>query len=461
MVFNSFVFLLFLIAALALWNTLGPRARRIALLVISYAFYASWEPAFLLLLMFSTGLDYFVGRRLEAEARQGARKALLGLSLVGNLGLLFYFKYFLVLWDGLTGQGELQSQIFHVEGYIPPGISFYTFQTLSYTIDVYRKKTRACRSLWDFAIFVSFFPQLVAGPIVRADEFLPQLTASRRAGAAALIQGAELFALGLFKKVVIADNVALAADKVYGAPGDYTGASMVLAAVLFLVQVYCDFSGYSTMARGLAKMFGFSLPKNFDYPWLAGDPLTYRRSWHITMGSWFRDYVFRPLGGFRCHPVRGALNLMLVWALFGIWHGAGWNFLGWGLFNGAVQVTWRTLRQRGLVIPAFPGKYWAGCVFNFCVATVSVLIFRGEGIADTLTGLGRAFTLAADGESLASGWWWVFVALTLIHIASKRWYDEDLLNKLGWSGRAALLGGVALALLALAPEQRPFIYFQF
>lgn len=461
MLFNSLPFALFLGTFLLLWQLSGGRPwRRWLLLIGSWLFYASFSAPFLLLLLLSTALDYRIGRALESQEAPWARKALLAASLVGNLGLLVYFKYgtFLLSIVGLTVAPE--AQVFHVEGSIPPGISFYTFQTLSYTIDVYRRRSPACQDPVDFAIYVSFFPQLVAGPIVRIHEFLPQLRALSGASRAQAVRGAELFALGLVKKVVIADNIGVLIDPVFSDVGSYTAPTLALAAVMFSAQVYCDFSGYSTMARGLAQMLGFKLPRNFDYPWLASSPLGFRRGWHLTMSHWFRDYVFHPLGGTRHGAARTSLNLMVVWGLFGLWHGAGWTFLAWGLYNGLAQIVYRGLEKR-IVLPAFPGRAVLGWLLTVGFLVPSCLLFRAPSLADGFSALVRIATLQADGLARLEPWWPALAALLLAHVASRRFYDEAALRRLGWPGRIVVLGAAAILVLFAAPAQRPFIYFQF
>ena len=461
MLFNSAIFGIYLAVFLIGWALLPKSARRMWLLGGSWLFYASWEPVFLLLLMFSTALDYRIGLWLESEKDERRRKMGLALSLVGNLGLLVVFKYGDFILDNIGMlDGPVRREGFHIDGTIPPGISFYTFQTLSYTIDVYRRKTKACRSFIDFSVYVAFFPQLIAGPIVRAHEFMPQLAALKRPTRSQVLQGAELFALGLFKKVVIADNIGALIDPIFEGVGDYTAHTLALSATLFATQVYCDFSGYSTMARGLASMIGFSLPRNFNYPWLANSPTAFRRGWHMTMSHWFRDYIFRPLGGARGSKLRTAGNLMLVWVLFGLWHGASWSFVLWGVFNGVVQVVYRTfvVPQK---IPDFPGKSFLGWAATVFLLVPSSLFFRTGSASDGLMAIRRVSTWTTAGEQFLEPMWWIPTGLLVIHMASKRWYDENLLARLPWVGRVVLLGVIAAVVIVAAPERRPFIYFQF
>jgi alginate O-acetyltransferase complex protein AlgI len=466
--FNSLDFGLAMVVTITLWSLVRGRARIFVLLLSSYLLYAGWNPWFVLLLAFSTVLDYLVGLGIErvgqdAEVRW-KRLGLLLLSLGGNLGVLFFFKYRLFFFAtvGLADWSVVDpSGGFHVYGSIPPGLSFYTFQTLSYTIDVYRGQARACRNPIDFALFVSFFPQLVAGPILRSSEFLPQLRHLPPPSARATLQAVELFTLGLFKKVVIADNLGGVVDRVFAAPEAHTWSALAIGGLLFWIQIYCDFSAYSTMARGLGRLFGFDLPKNFDYPILASNPLEYRRAWHRTMSAWFRDYVFHPLGGTRRGPVRTALNIMIVWALFGLWHGAAWTFVIWGLYNGVIQVVYREMVRRGWTVPDFPGKRWAGTAVNVLLFVPSAVAFRSATTADALVSLKRLALLSGDGASLPVFWLAVLGLLFAVHVLSYLYYDEDLLSRLSWPSRLAVLGGAALLILLLAPPDRPFIYFQF
>ncbi len=462
MLFNSLPFLALLAVTWTAWNLLGPRARRNLLLVVSYLFYAGWNPWFLPLLWFSTAIDYLVARGLERSQRH--RRLLLACSLVGNLGVLVWFKYlpFLLASIGLQDwSAAQQTQGFHVYGNIPPGLSFYTFQTLSYTIDVYRGRSRACRSFRDFALYVAFFPQLLAGPILRSHEFLPQLRADRKPTSDEVVRGVELFMLGLFKKVVIADNIGLATDRIFEDIVSFDAPTIGLASLLFAIQVYCDFSGYSTMARGLGQLFGFRFPRNFDSPWLQGSPAGYRRAWHITIGKWFRDYVYRPLGGGRGPWWRSSANLLLLWGLFGLWHGASWTFVVWGLYNGLVALLWRAVQRSGLRMPEFRGQRWAGVGAIALFVMPSALFFRVSSVAEGFQALWRLVSWELDGRAALQGWWIALALLALAHVIAYLRYDENLLVKFSWPLRALILAGVALILVIFGAEERPFIYFQF
>ncbi|MFT6144009.1 MAG: alginate O-acetyltransferase complex protein AlgI [Myxococcota bacterium] len=465
MLFNSLPFALLAAPTILMGLTLRGRPRTWILLLASWAFYAGGQPKWLLLLWFSTILDYLIGRALDSTPDEQAvrRKLLLAASLIGNLGILFAYKYlpFVLSLMGLGGFAPAAYQGgFHFLGGVPAGLSFYTFQTLSYTIDVYRRKQTAIRSPVEFALFVAFFPQLIAGPVVRASEFFPQLYTPKPATEARLWRAVELFGVGLFKKVVVADNLGLLGDPLWRSADAQSGPTLAIGALIFWGQIYADFSAYSTMARGLGTGFGFDLPRNFNFPLLADGPLSYRRSWHMTMSAWFRDYVFHPLGGSRASAWRVAINIGIVWTLFGIWHGAGMTFLVWGLYNGVVQAGTREFYRRGYCIPAYPGKRLAGTALNLALMLPSAIVFRSASMQDAFTALWAVITLRDGGgvDSFTLGVAGLFAAM---HIASYRWYREDVLERSPWVVRLVLLTGLIWVVVFLGAKGRPFVYFQF
>lgn len=465
MLFNSYAFALLAIPTLGAGLVLRGRLRSLVLLLASWAFYAGGQPSWLLLLWVSTALDYGVGRALQATPteRVARRRLLLAASLLGNLGILFWFKYAPFL-GSLLGLGNFEPAAyeggFHFLGGIPAGLSFYTFQTLSYTIDVYRGRQQAVRSPLDFALYVAFFPQLIAGPVVRAEQFFPQLARPLDDRPERVWRAIELFGVGLFKKVVIADNLGLLGDPIWSDPHQQSAPALVLGALLFWGQVYADFSAYSTMARGLGTALGFDLPRNFNYPLLADGPLAYRRSWHMTMSAWFRDYLFHPLGGTRVGAWRAALNIGIVWTAFGVWHGAGLTFLVWGLYNGVIQALTREFYRRGWRVPAYPGKRVAGTAFNLLLMLPSAVVFRSASLPDAGRSLVRIGT-AQGGQAVPLLALSVGVGLYLLHMASYRWYREDTLLKVSWPVRLLLIAALVWATALLAAPSRPFVYFQF
>jgi len=459
--FNSYEFLLFLAAVLALAPLVRGRARHALLLLASYAFYASWNAPFVLLLVFSTALDFHCGRGVARAGSPWRRRAWLAASLAGNLGPLFYFKYGNFFVENVAFVSGLDPEPFYLDVVIPLGISFYTFQSMSYTLDCWRSETAVCERFLDFALYVTFFPQLIAGPILRASEFLPQLARREPVREEEMLRGVELFLLGLFKKVVVADNLALLADRVFASPAGYSGAAALVATWAFWAQIYCDFSGYSTMAQGLASLLGFRLPRNFDYPQLRHNPILYRRTWHVTMGNWFTDYVYRPLGGSRVGDARFAFNIFLTWTAIGLWHGAAWNFVLWGAYNGVILAVYSVvMRRKRWSLPAFPGKLFLGWLINVALLLLSSACFRAQSAADAGRMLAKIL-LWEPGRGVEPAWWGVMAALLAVHALSFWHYREDLLQRLGWPGRVALVTATVLAIACFGATGRPFIYFQF
>ena len=465
--FDSVEFWAFFAVVLLLHRVLP--ARRLLLVLASYAFYASWNPPFVLLLLFSSMLDFAIGHRLgvlpatDAGARN-QRRALLGLSLLGNLGVLFYFKYVGFVLDNLVAVGALAADSaagLRVETVLPLGISFYTFQTLSYTIDVYRGDTKPVRSVGDFLLFVSFFPQLIAGPILRAQEFVPQIEHDPVPDRRGVLEGVELCLVGLFKKVVIADGFANVVDMVFANPEHFSGWALLVGSFCFNCQIYCDFSGYSTMARGLARLLGYEIPRNFDFPLLATNPLEYRRGWHVTMGNWFRDYLYRPLGGDRGGEWKTARNSMITWMAFGLWHGASWTFVLWGALNGLLLVVYRLLKLRGLLLPKGRLSTAVGLLLMPTFLSLSTIAFRAPSIAAAFTAYRRIATWADGPLAISPLWLLALTVLYGIHWLNRRYQTEGALARVGWPARAAFITFMVLGLAVGAGSGAPFYYFQF
>jgi len=347
MLFNSYIFLSFMAVVYALYLVLRPRQQNAMLLVASYIFYGAWDWRFCSLLLLSTAVDYVVANRIAATEQEGRRKAWLMGSLVANLGILFGFKYFGFFYDSLVTLGAwfgFNLDTLSMRIILPVGISFYTFQTLSYTIDVYRGQIKPARSLSDFALYVAFFPQLVAGPIERSSHLLPQIEGGRRVTLAGFREGSWLVLLGYYKKVVLADNVAPYVDLVFGEPAAASGMAIPIAVLAFAIQIYGDFSGYTDIARGISRWMGFDLMENFRRPYFALSPKQFWQRWHISLSTWLRDYLYLPLGGNRGGAGRTYFNLMATMVLGGLWHGAAWNFLLWGFYQGMLLVVYRVLR---------------------------------------------------------------------------------------------------------------------
>ncbi len=381
MLFNSFIFLVFFIAVYTLYRLLPMRPQNVLLLVASYIFYGWWDWRFLSLLLFSTVVDFIAGRAIDRSECQAVRKRFLLISMFCNLGLLGFFKYFNFFIDNMesliqTLGGNPQS--FHLNIILPVGISFYTFQTMSYTIDIYRGKMKATNSFLNFAVFVSFFPQLVAGPIERASHLLPQFENKRIITPDMIRLGLTLIIWGYFKKLFVADNMAIVVNQIYSMdPSRLNTWYVFLAAAAFAFQIYGDFSGYSDIARGLCKLMGFDLMINFRSPYCVTNPANFWRHWHISLSTWLRDYLYIPLGGNRGSGMRTKINLAITMVLGGLWHGANWNFVIWGVYQGALLMIFRSKGSSDTYQPHGAVKFfkWIGTSF---LILVGWLIFRAS-----------------------------------------------------------------------------------
>jgi alginate O-acetyltransferase complex protein AlgI len=335
--FTSHTFFAFLPLALLGYHLLRRRGAKYGfLLLASWVFYMSWNPWYVWVIVFPTVVDYAAGLLIESAPTTARRKFWLWASLAANLGLLAGFKYTRFVVDNACAAAGWVGPDWVNRIALPLGISFHTFQGISYTLDVYRRKLPAVRSFVDFALFVAFFPQLVAGPIVRAVEFLPQMVTPPRVNAAQVVEGLHWFVLGLFKKVFIADRLAQFVDAVFADPAAFDAATHRWAILAYAAQIYCDFSGYSDMAIGCAKWFGFELPQNFNFPYVARSLAEFWRRWHVTLSTWMRDYLYISLGGSRSGEARTCRNLVITMTLCGLWHGASWNYVLWGFYNGVL-----------------------------------------------------------------------------------------------------------------------------
>jgi alginate O-acetyltransferase complex protein AlgI len=402
MVFTSFVFLkFFTVVFIGLWLTRTRTLRQLLILVASAFFYAYWKPAYLLLLLTPSMIDYWCSIHIEDSEDPSRRRAWLLVSLITNLGLLAYFKYTNFFIDNIGML--LGRQIPHLDIVLPVGISFYTFKTLSYTIDVYWRHIPACRSLWKYAMFVTYFPELVAGPIVRASVFLPQMNRSLRPSWSRTLLGLQVVLLGVTKKLVIADRMAGIVDPVFAAPAAYTPLTVISAVVAYSLQIYCDFSGYSDIAIGVSKIIGFDLPENFNMPYLATSLTDFWRRWHMTLSGWLRDYLYIPLGGNRHGRLMTYRNLMITMLLGGLWHGANWNFVFWGLLHGcglAVNHWWTRDRKGAVRERAGAGRatlvvQWLATYVFVCLAWI---FFRSRDLDTSLLILRKILYLDTSGS---------------------------------------------------------------
>lgn len=468
MLFTRPEYFLFLAAVLVLAATLrSPTARKAMLLLGSYYFYAHWDWRFTGLLALSTLVDFAVGLAFERAPRERTRRALLVASLTFNLGILALFKYY----DFFVGNlrhliAPLGLDLTFLGLILPVGISFYTFQTLSYSIDRYRGEIPACRSLLDFALFVSFFPQLIAGPIVRASDLLPQLRALPRPSRDDLAAGGARVVTGIFKKVFVADHLASYVDFVFGRAGAFDGATTWLAVLAFAAQIYCDFSGYSDVAIGTARMLGLRFAENFDFPYLATGMSDFWRRWHISLSTWLRDYLYIPLGGNRHGTRRAYRNLLVTMLLGGLWHGAAWTFVVWGGLHGLALVAERTVRRLvaghrfAVRLPA-AAAHGASRLATFAVVLVGWVFFRAPDLSSAIVLL-RRMLFAGGGIS----WLHPFVLVLLVGVAGVHLVAlggrSDLLATTGTRRGPALLLAMAGLTLAIPPGSlEPFLYFQF
>ncbi len=470
MAFNSFTFASFCLIVFPLYYLSPFRLQNILLLFASYLFYGAWDPRFLSLILISTCIDYFIGSTIAKTENPKIRYRLLLVSCFCNLGMLGFFKYFNFFLEGaqdllslLTNQ---PAETFRLNIILPIGISFYTFQTMSYTIDIYRGNMQPSKRFLDFALFVAFFPQLVAGPIERASNFLPQISKPRKITSTRIREGLWLLILGYFKKVVIADNMAIIVNQVFESEETPGGMACLIAVYAFAYQIYGDFSGYSDIARGLAKLMGIDLMKNFNIPLLATNPADHWQRWHISFSTWLRDYVYFPLGGSRGTRARTYRNLLITLLVSGIWHGAGYRFLLWGIYQGILLVLYRYIcRERKLFKSEalYMKIIWLVVWFHF--ASLGRLLFRSRDLNQVCDFIGAILTdmrLTVDlAEPLA---YLLFFPSMLWAVEFSMRNVDDPHTSPAWKyGLGYII--ISMMLLAIllfpAPVNQTFIYFQF
>lgn len=490
MTFNSWQFLIFLPVVVLLYWVLPSKFRWIMLLIASYLFYLSWNVRLIFLILFTTAVSYLSGLIMQKTSSSKLRKTCLIVTLICCLGVLFFFKYFAftvntaIKFVNLFGR-NLPSLSFSI--ILPVGISFYTFQTLSYVIDVYRGKIQAERHLGYYALFVVYFPQLVAGPIERPENLIPQLRTERRFRSDDFTEGVRIAILGFFKKVVIADGVAGLVNAVYNNLGSANGLTVLLATVLFAIQIYCDFSGYTDIATGVARMMGIRLSENFRRPYSAVSIRDFWRRWHISLTGWFTDYVYIPLGGNRCKLWRWAINVMIVFLLSGLWHGASWTFVIWGGIHGAYQIIGKlknmllkTMQDKGKITLKNDS---AALTFlrrlcTFSLVCFAWIFFRGNSLGDCGIAIAKLFTdwssASSALKSMGFGTSALITTLLMVGILvlSDRMLGADrsavLLNntqarvshKISYTYLVLAIAAAWIATAALGMES-VFIYFQF
>lgn len=464
-----------------LYFVIAHRYRWMLLLAASYYFYMSWKPEYALLIMFSTVIDYFAGIQMGKTETRAKRRKYLILSLCTNLGLLFAFKYFNFFSDSVRVALN-QFNIFYDSPtfnlLLPVGISFYTFQTLSYSIDVYRGRQKPETHFGIFALYVSFFPQLVAGPIERSTRLLPQFYEKHEFDYQRVTSGLRLIAWGLFKKVVIADRLAIAVDNVYNNPTEFTGIPLILATYFFAIQIYCDFSGYSDIAIGSARIMGYDLMTNFRQPYFAKTISEFWQRWHISLSTWFRDYLYIPLGGNRVALGRWCFNLIVVFVVSGLWHGANWTFVIWGaLHGGYMVVSLLTSKLRAQIpdtlklsqLPAL--QQVIQMFFTFHLVVFAWIFFRANSIGDAFYIVQHLFAgielKSGYGIDIGGTYQLAVIALAVLLMELVHWLQtrgsvtQMLANRPIWI-RWPVYYGLAFTILLLGKfGVQEFIYFQF
>lgn len=471
MLFNSPEYGLFLVVVLAAYYVLALPAQNVLLLIASYVFYGFWDYRFCALLAASTLVDYFCGRIIERSEQPALRRRTLSVSLAFNLGMLGFFKYFNFFIDSaataLRGVG-VDPHLPTLSIILPAGISFYTFQTLSYTLDVYRGHARAERNFITFALYVAYFPQLMAGPIERPARLLPRLAAKRRVTPEHISEGVTLILSGLVKKVAIADFVAGQVGVAFDQTREQSATTLVIGVYLFALQIYGDFSGYSDIARGSSRLLGVELMPNFAQPYLAASFREFWRRWHISLSQWLRDYVYVSLGGNRGSVWRTMRNLMITMLLGGLWHGANWTFVAWGFLHGLFLVLERVLTGMGAGLSNVPlvirrlGRAVAWLAVLHCVLLAWVL-FRAASINDAWIYLTRIFSADWVVELPALRALGVAGALMLAMDVPQYLSRDQLVLARGRPAlRACVLGTMLIAIICTwSADYVPFIYFQF
>jgi len=476
MSFISIEFIIFALIVIPLYFVLELRWRILLLLIASYVFYAFTEVAYIGLIGFSTIIDFLVSNRLGnlSSERVRQRQALLLLSIVVNLGVLFTFKYFNFFSTSFTDVFGLDP--YTLQLILPVGISFYTFQSMAYTIDVYRGLVKPEHNLAIFATYVAFFPQLVAGPIERAKNLLPQFHQTHTFDYDRVVSGLRLIAWGIFKKVVIADRLAIYVNGVYNDLGTYTGLPLIVATFFFTFQIYCDFSGYSDIAIGLARIMGFKLMDNFRQPYFSTSISEFWRRWHISLSTWFRDYVYIPLGGNRVPFLQNLANLFIVFLVSGLWHGAEWTFVVWGAIHGGIVVVeaiYRRFSDKPLPIPTL--FKW---VITFAITNLAWIFFRANNLDDAMYVLMNALDFSRGREQMlqplfnsrfdirlefVASFGFIFLLL-LIEFLNTRWEISNYVIRtpivLRWALYYTVVILVFLTLINV-PSGQQFIYFQF
>ncbi|SMO50577.1 D-alanyl-lipoteichoic acid acyltransferase DltB, MBOAT superfamily [Saccharicrinis carchari] len=482
MLFNTIDFAVFLpVVFLLYWFVVNKNLRNQNLLIVvaSYVFYGWWDWRFLSLIIFSTLVDFSVGRRLAVEENKANRKWLLWTSILVNLGFLGFFKYYNFFLDNFITAfsffgKEIQANSLNI--ILPVGISFYTFQTLSYTIDVYKRKLQATNDLVAFSAFVSFFPQLVAGPIERATQLLPQFYSKRNFDYAKAADGMRQILWGLFKKVVVADNCAELANQIFNNSADYSGSTLFLGALFFTFQIYGDFSGYSDIAIGTARLFGFNLMQNFNFPYFSRDIAEFWRRWHISLSTWFRDYLYIPLGGSRGGTWMKVRNTFIIFVVSGFWHGANWTFIIWGALNAIYFLPLLlTKKNRSNIDIVAKGKHlpnlrdFFSMMVTFLLTVLAWIFFRADNVGHALNYITTVLSASLfTMPHLFDVYSTLIVGFMVMVLVIVEWLGREgeygIANLFtGWSRplRWSVYLTIISVIFLLGGKEQEFIYFQF
>ncbi|SFT85860.1 D-alanyl-lipoteichoic acid acyltransferase DltB, MBOAT superfamily [Algoriphagus locisalis] len=482
MLFNSIDFAIFLpIVFILYWFVVNKnlKSQNFLLVSASLLFYGWWDWRFLSLILFSTLVDYTIGRHLGSEENKTKRKFLLWISIITNLGFLGFFKYhnfFLENFISTFSFFGIAIQATSLNIILPVGISFYTFQTLSYTIDIYRRKLEPTKDFIAFSAFVCFFPQLVAGPIERATNLLPQFYKKREFDYTKAVDGMRQILWGLFKKIVIADNCAEFANLIFNNSSEYSGSTLVFGAIFFTFQIYGDFSGYSDIAIGTSRLFGFDLKQNFAFPYFSRDMAEFWRRWHISLSTWFRDYVYIPLGGSRGNKWMQVRNTFAIFIISGFWHGANWTFIVWGALNAVyfLPLLLTKNNRKNLNVVA-EGRYFptlkelAKMVLTFGLTVFAWIFFRAESVPHAITYISEIFSpslfTVPKFPGIGPAFRLFLLVLVFLGIEWRARADQFALEKLGlkWSRpvRQILYFAIIISLFWLGQNKQQFIYFQF
>ncbi len=485
MLFNSLHFALFLPLIFILYWFLFNRTVRIQnslLLVSSYFFYACWDYRFLFLLIFSTLLDYFTALRMKETEKPHLRKFWFWLSVCINLGFLAIFKYYNFFSSSFAQALALvgiKANFVTLSMILPVGISFYTFHGLSYVIDVYKKRIQPVSNFVDYSVFVSFFPLLVAGPIERATHLLPQIRAKRSFDYSTAMDGMRQILWGLFKKVVIADNCAEYANTIFAHSAHFSGSTNLLGAIMFATQIYCDFSGYSDIALGTARLLGIELLRNFAFPYFSRDMAEFWRRWHISLSSWFRDYVYIPLGGSKVPKWKSIRNIFIIFLLSGFWHGANWTFLFWGALNALYFLPLLLLNRnrnnleivaKGKRLPSI--KELFQMFTTFALTVLAWIFFRADTLNDAFHFLSRIFSRSLfslpQGNAFIASFHPYVVFLLIVILIIVEWFGREYKHALADMGlvknktiRYLTYYLLAMTIFFVGGKGQHFIYFQF